>query len=264
MQSSFVITDGTNFLRLEKGKFIKTDNICYADRYDQVRRAIKVYGNSIRNELKYSFYIARIDGNELIPINQPLRKPGTEAQSSEITEYDRPPENKSVVPIPTAAPQPILKPETRENKIKRTVKTPIRWESTDEYKQSIQIWLDIIKPLENLKDKVIIRQKELKDKLAKIADIYQDLEHYTEGYRLDAASACNLNTLKRRVRLKRRACKDELKLMDAMIEYFKYGNIDRLTEKVNIIKNQVYSPRALTELFRTHDMTEVAKEIERL
>lgn len=115
---------------------------------------------------------------------------------------------------------------------------------------NITQWLDKIDTLNGLIQEATKRKQELINSLTTIDRELSDIIHYIEFCNLNAAQGYSAYKMIRERRIKRRVIKNELSVINVILDKESLDHIeDKIEKTVNGLKNHVYEPRVLTELF---------------
>lgn len=145
-----------------------------------------------------------------------------------VEKYDKPPKQ--------------VKQVTKEEIDKNTEKSTIS--------ENIQRWLDKVSELNGLKDDAIKRKEELCKQLSDVDKELSDINHYIEFCSLNAAQGYRAYKMVKDRRIKRRSIKNELVVVDAILEKKISDSITEEIEKiVHSLDERTYTPRILNELF---------------
>lgn len=116
--------------------------------------------------------------------------------------------------------------------------------------ENIQRWLDKVSELNGLKKDATKRKEELCKQLSDVDKELSDINHYIEFCNLNAAQGYKAYKMVKDRRIKRRSIKNELVVVDAILEK---KISDSITEEIeNVIHSldeRTYTPRILNELF---------------
>lgn len=116
--------------------------------------------------------------------------------------------------------------------------------------KNIQIWLDKVSCLNGLKSDAIKRKEELCKQLSDVDKELSDINHYIEFCNLNAAQGYKVYKMIKERRAKRRTIKNELVVVDAILEKKIGDSITEEIEKViNHLDKRIYTPRILNDLF---------------
>lgn len=154
-------------------------------------------------------------------LSKPLRA------SFRVERYDKPPED--------------VKQVTKQD-LKETEKVLVA--------DNIQKWIDKINDLNGLAKEANERKVVLEKELHKIELELQDCFHYIEFTTLNAAQGYKAYKLIKDRRIKRRTIKNELAVLDIILEK-KIGEsvADEIMKEISKMDNRSYRPRKLDELF---------------
>lgn len=138
-----------------------------------------------------------------------------------------------------------------DENVKQVDKTTLQ-ENTEKVMLTDEIrhWLNRLADLNGLVGDATKRRCELKQKLDEIEDELQDLLHYAEFSKLNAAQLCVTCKEIKRCRVERRSIKNEIQVLDIILEQ-KVGEVvvDEIIKKVQGMDNRTYAPRIRTDLF---------------
>lgn len=116
--------------------------------------------------------------------------------------------------------------------------------------ENVQIWLDKIIGLNGLKNDAVKRKEELCKQLSDVDKELTDINHYIEFCNLNAAQGYKAYKMIKERRIKRRIIKNELSIVDAILEKKVSDSITDEVEKViHNLNERTYTPRILDELF---------------
>lgn len=145
-----------------------------------------------------------------------------------VEKYDKPPNQ--------------VKQVTKEEIDKNTEKVTIS--------ENIQRWLDKVSELNGLKNDATKRKEELCKQLSDVDKELSDINHYIEFCNLNAAQGYKAYKMVKDRRIKRRSIKNELAVVDAILEKKISDSITEEIEKViHSLDERTYKPRVLNELF---------------
>lgn len=145
-----------------------------------------------------------------------------------IEKYDIPPEN--------------IKQVSQDDLDNNTEKVKIA--------KNIQVWLDKVSDLNGLRSDAAKRKEELCKQLSDVGKELLDIYHYIEFCNLNAAQGYKAYKMVKERRIKRRTIKNELVILDAILEKKISDSITEEIEKViQNLDERTYSPRILNELF---------------
>lgn len=140
---------------------------------------------------------------------------------------------------------------TPPENVKQVDKTTLQ-ENTEKVMMTDEIkhWLNRLADLNGLVGDATKRRHELKLRLNEIEDEIQDLLHFAEFSKLNAAQLCVTCKDIKRCRVERRSIKNEIQVLDIILEQ-KVGDViaDEIIKKVQGMDNRTYSPRIRTDLF---------------
>lgn len=145
-----------------------------------------------------------------------------------VEKYDKPPDQ--------------VKQVTKEEMDKNTEKVMIS--------ENVQRWLDKVSELNGLRNDAVKRKEELCKQLSDVDKELSDINHYIEFCSLNAAQGYNAYKMVKERRIKRRLIKNELIVVDAILEKRISDSIAEEIEKVvHSLDERTYTPRILNELF---------------
>lgn len=145
-----------------------------------------------------------------------------------VEKYDKPPNQ--------------VKQVTKEEIDKNTEKVTIS--------ENIQRWLDKVSELNGLRNDATKRKEELSKQLSDVDKELSDINHYIEFCSLNAAQGYKAYKMVKDRRIKRRSIKNELVVVDAILEKKISDSITEEIEKViHSLDERTYTPRILNELF---------------
>lgn len=145
-----------------------------------------------------------------------------------VKKYDKPPEH--------------VKQITQEEINKNTEKVMIS--------KNVQRWLDKLSELNGLKSDATKRKEELCKQLSDVDKELSDIYHYIEFCNLNAAQGYKAYKMVKDRRIKRRSIKNELVVVNAILENKISDSITEEIEKiVHSLDERTYTPRILNELF---------------
>lgn len=116
--------------------------------------------------------------------------------------------------------------------------------------QNIQVWLDKVSGLNGLRKDAKKRKEELCKQLSDVDKELSDINHYIEFCNLNAAQGYKAYKMIKERRIKRRTIKNELVVVEAILEKRLSDSIAEEIEKViHNLNVRTYIPRILNELF---------------
>lgn len=116
--------------------------------------------------------------------------------------------------------------------------------------ENIQRWLDKVSDLNGLAKEAKRRKEELIKQLHDLEGELLDIEHYIEFSNLNAAQGYKASKDIKECRVKRRSVKNELLVLDIILEQRVDEMIsEEIYKKVQSIDKRTYSPRVRTDLF---------------
>lgn len=115
---------------------------------------------------------------------------------------------------------------------------------------NIQKWLDRISDLNGLIKEVKTRKEQLMNQLHRFEDELMDIEHYIEFSNLNAAQGYRASKEIKECRMKRRSVKNELFVLDIILEQRTNEIISEEIQKViQGLDRRTYKPRVRKDLF---------------
>ena len=116
--------------------------------------------------------------------------------------------------------------------------------------QNIQVWLDKVSGLNGLRKDAKKRKEELCKQLSDVDKELSDINHYIEFCNLNAAQGYKAYKMIKERRIKRRTIKNELVVVETILEKRLSDSIAEEIEKViHNLNVRTYTPRILNELF---------------
>jgi len=116
--------------------------------------------------------------------------------------------------------------------------------------KNVQRWLDKVSELNGLRNDATKRKEELCKQLSDVDKELSDINHYIEFCNLNAAQGYRAYKMVKERRVKRRSIKNELVVVDAILEKRISDSIAEEIEKViQSLDERTYTPRILNELF---------------
>ncbi len=116
--------------------------------------------------------------------------------------------------------------------------------------ENIQRWLDKISDLNGLAKEAQKRKAELTKQLHNLEDELLDIEHYIEFSNLNASQGYKASKDIKDCRIKRRSVKNELLVLDIILEQRVNKILDEeIHKRVQEIDKRTYKPRIRTDLF---------------
>lgn len=222
----YVITDGTNYLKsMVGGGYRPTMNFALADKWDENKAGI-TYRN-LNKRWKKTYELKEVEAIE-------TSKLGNDKLNNKV-DTDR-----------------------------KNTACKHQWDLPDGYSDRINEWLNIIDGELALSDKLAKRKAEINDELTLVELAITDIEHYDESKKLTMPIVSKLHKPKRNLRIKRRALKDELKLVDALMLYQSNRNKKQLKEKADDVRDQRYSARVLLSLFENDDIDNALEQVDKI
>lgn len=145
-----------------------------------------------------------------------------------VKKYDNPPDQ--------------VKQVTKEEINKNTQKVAIS--------ENIQRWLDKVSELNGLRNDATKRKEELCKQLSDVDKELSDLNHYIEFCSLNAAQGYKAYKMVKDRRIKRRLIKNELVVVDVILEKkISDSMVEEVMKVVHGLDERIYTPRVLNELF---------------
>lgn len=115
---------------------------------------------------------------------------------------------------------------------------------------NIQKWLDRISDLNGLIKEVKTRKEQLMNQLHRFEDELMDIEHYIEFSNLNAAQGYKASKEIKECRMKRRSVKNELFVLDIILEQRTNKMISEEIQKgIQGLDRRTYKPRVRKDLF---------------
>lgn len=116
--------------------------------------------------------------------------------------------------------------------------------------ENIQMWLDKVSSLNGLRSDATKRKEELCKQLSNVDKELSDINHYIEFYNLNAAQGYKAYKMVKERRIKRRIIKNELTIVDVILEKKISDSMTEEIEKaIQNLDERTYTPRILSELF---------------
>lgn len=117
--------------------------------------------------------------------------------------------------------------------------------------ENIQRWIDKIFELNGLYDEALERKDKLSEELKSINKELLDIEHYIEFCNLNAAQGYKAYKMIKDRRIKRRSIKNELEVLNIILDDKKIGQYvsDEITKAIEKLDKRTYEPRVLKELY---------------
>lgn len=116
--------------------------------------------------------------------------------------------------------------------------------------ENIQIWLDKVSELNGLRSDASKRKEELCKQLSDVDKELSDINHYIEFCNLNAAQGYKAYKMVKERRIKRRTIKNELVIVDAILENkVRDPIIEQIKKIIRNLDDRTYTPRILNELF---------------
>ena len=123
-------------------------------------------------------------------------------------------------------------------------------------------WLDRIKALDNIFEDANKREKSLRNELEDLNYATEAINHHIEGYKLNACQMCKRDKILQYYRKKRRAIKDELRIVEAIQRAHGANHIiDDMLKEIDSICHQEYRPKVLSELFEKDGVDRLYDEL---
>ncbi len=145
-----------------------------------------------------------------------------------VEKYDKPPDQ--------------VKQVTKEELDKNTEKVMIS--------ENIQKWLDKVSELNGLRNDATKRKEELCKELSKVDKELSDINHYIEFCNLNAAQGYKAYKMVKERRIKRRSIKNELAVVDVILEKkISDSLVEEIEKVIHSLNERMYKPRILDELF---------------
>lgn len=116
--------------------------------------------------------------------------------------------------------------------------------------ENIQKWLDKISELNGLINDATKRKDELNQQLSDVDKELSDIMHYIEFCNLNASQGYKAYKMVKDRRIKRRSIKNELVVVDAILDKKISDQIvGEMKKIIHSLDNRTYTPRVLNELF---------------
>ena len=116
--------------------------------------------------------------------------------------------------------------------------------------ENIQMWLDKVSSLNGLRSDATKRKEELCKQLSNVDKELSDINHYIEFCNLNAAQGYKAYKMVKERRIKRRIIKNELTIVDVILEKKISDSMTEEIEKaIQNLDERTYTPRILSELF---------------
>lgn len=116
--------------------------------------------------------------------------------------------------------------------------------------ENIQVWIDKINDMNGLVKDAKKRKEILEKQLEKLEDEKLDIEHYIEFQNLNASQGYKASKELKTCRIKRRSVKNELAVIDIILELqMKEMISSRIYKKIEELDNRTYKPRIRMDLF---------------
>ena len=145
-----------------------------------------------------------------------------------VEKYDKPPDQ--------------VKQVTKEELNKNTRKVVIS--------ENVQRWLDKVSELNGFRNDATKRKKELCKQLSDVDKELSDLNHYIEFCNLNAAQGYKAYKMVKERRIKRRYIKNELAVVNTILEKKLSDSItEDIGKVIRGLDERIYTPRILNELF---------------
>ena len=145
-----------------------------------------------------------------------------------VEKYDKPPDQ--------------VKQVTKEELNKNTRKVVIS--------ENVQRWLDKVSELNGFRNDATKRKKELCKQLSDVDKELSDLNHYIEFCNLNAAQGYKAYKMVKERRIKRRYIKNELAVVNKILENKLSDSItEDIGKVIRGLDERIYTPRILNELF---------------
>ena len=116
--------------------------------------------------------------------------------------------------------------------------------------ENIQIWIDRLHDMNGLIDDVLKRKFELVKQLRDLEAEKIDIEHYIEFQNLNAAQGYKASMELKKCRMKRRAVKNELLVLEAILhQNAEEMLVKEVRKKIQQMDSRTYAPRIRKDLF---------------
>lgn len=116
--------------------------------------------------------------------------------------------------------------------------------------ENVQYWLDKISGLNGLATEASERRTRLYQELSNIDKEIEDIEHYIEFKRFNAAQGWRMCSMLKERRVRRRSIKNEINTIDIILGHRIAESVsDKITNSVQKMDSRTYEPRVLKELY---------------
>lgn len=216
----YVLTDNQgSYIREDKltKKYVPVRSLKQAKVWDSKEKATSILKNSIGKTIRNKYVVKLIETEVKTEVTDTIEK-------KEHTNV------KSIQKLSNNAPKEILTSSIEEDQI--------------------EDWLNKINQIVNVMSGSETRKKELLEKLSNIDKQIVDVEHYIEFNNFNAAQGWGCYKMLQTLLKQRRNYKHELQVIRIIEQSnFKTDSLSHIAERIELVKNQSYVPRVLTELF---------------
>lgn len=216
----YVLTDNQgSYIREDKltKKYVPVRSLKQAKVWDSKEKATSILKNSIGKTIRNKYVVKLIETEVKTEVTDT-------AEKKEHTNV------KSIQKLSNNAPKEILTSSIEEDQI--------------------EDWLNKINQIVNVMSGSETRKKELLEKLSNIDKQIVDVEHYIEFNNFNAAQGWGCYKMLQTLLKQRRNYKHELQVIRIIEQSnFKTDSLSHIAERIELVKNQSYVPRVLTELF---------------
>lgn len=128
-------------------------------------------------------------------------------------------------------------------------RTGLRYRPQVEHPEITQ-WYGRLEGVDNIFDHAIKRSREISQELSDVEQALTDIEHFIEFSSLGAGDGYKIYAKQRELLRKRRALKDEQKIVSTINNNFNAKDaMNNILSVIKGLQNQTYEPRILDELF---------------
>lgn len=216
----YVLTDNQgSYIREDKltKKYVPVRSLKQAKVWDSKEKATSILKNSIGKTIRNKYVVKLIETE-------------VKTEVTDTTEKKEHTNVKSIQKLSNNAPKEILTSSIEEDQI--------------------EDWLNKINQIVNVMSGSETRKKELLEKLSNIDKQIVDVEHYIEFNNFNAAQGWGCYKMLQTLLKQRRNYKHELQVIRIIEQSnFKTDSLSHIAERIELVKNQSYVPRVLTELF---------------
>lgn len=216
----YVLTDNQgSYIREDKltKKYVPVRSLKQAKVWDSKEKATSILKNSIGKTIRNKYVVKLIETE-------------VKTEVTDATEKKEHTNVKSIQKLSNNAPKEILTSSIEEDQI--------------------EDWLNKINQIVNVMSGSETRKKELLEKLSNIDKQIVDVEHYIEFNNFNAAQGWGCYKMLQTLLKQRRNYKHELQVIRIIEQSnFKTDSLSHIAERIELVKNQSYVPRVLTELF---------------